>query len=87
MHATDGVQVLFAGFLDKSSGFSETAGGDQQEMVAKHQDQENPKGLGLWPCYRKIHKWTCRTDGLTDGRTGGRTDGRMDGGRDGRTDG
>ena len=44
VHATDGVQVLFAGFLDISSGLFETAGGDQQEMVAKHQDQENPRG-------------------------------------------
>ena len=39
-----------------------------------------PKGLGHWPCYRKIHKWFYRTARLTDGvRADGRTDGRTDG--------
>ena len=41
-------------------------------------------GLGLWPCYRKIHKWFCRTARLTDEL---RADGRMDRRTDGRTDG
>ena len=93
VHATDGVQVLLAGLLDKN-----------RKVFPKQQAEINgngrqtprpgePKGLGLWPCYRKIHKWFCRTARLTDGlRADGRTDGfgavrRTDGRRDRRTDG
>ena len=86
MDATDGVQVLLAGFLNKSS----KAFPKQQAEISGNGRQTprpgEPKGLGLWPCYRKIHKWSCRTAGLTDGRTGGRTEGRTDRRMDGRTD-
>ena len=57
LHATDRVQVLFAGFLDKKQhGFYETAGGDQRNKhgVNKSQWERNkdvqpkriPKGNG-----------------------------------------
>ena len=51
VHATDGVQVLLAGFLDKSS----KAFPKQQAEISGNGSQTprpgEPKGLGLWPCY------------------------------------
>ena len=51
VHATDGVQVLLAGLLDKSS----KAFPKQQAEISGNGRQTprpgEPKGLGLWPCY------------------------------------
>ena len=50
-----GVQVLLAGFLDKSC----KAFPKKQAEISGNGRQTpkpgEPKGLGLWPCYRKIH--------------------------------
>ena len=54
VHATDGVQVLLAGFLEKSS----KAFPKQQAEISENGRQTprpgNPKGLGLWPCYSAL---------------------------------
>ena len=78
--------MLLAGFLDR---ISKVFPKQQAEISGNGRQTPKPgepKGLGLWSCYRKIHVWTSRTAGLTDGRTGGRTDGRTDGQTDGPTD-
>ena len=75
VHATDGAQVLLAGFLDKISKVFPKQQAETNGNGSQTPRPGEPKGLGHWSCYRKIHIWFCRTARLTDGlRADGRTD-------------
>ena len=52
VHATDGVQVLLAGLLDKISKVFPKQQAEINGNGPQTPRPGEPKGLGLWPCYR-----------------------------------
>ena len=54
VHATDGVQVLLAGFLDKISKVFPKQQAEINGNGRQTPGPGEPKGLGVWPCYSPV---------------------------------
>ena len=62
VHATDGVQVLLAGFLDKISKVFPKQQAEINGNGRQTPGPGEPKGLGVWPCYNSwlgCAPWVC----------------------------